>query len=214
MNSEQEVRVARAYPKKGEDRNSGELSTEVDGVFAVDRALMNRERRAMGSESELEDAHRAVSISVRDLVSFVWRDGGLGRSSERSLPNRAVRGTRGHQELQRKRPSNYVPEVSIRHGHCQNDIRLSVYGRIDGIFEGEDPLEVEEIKTVTRLWDGQVDPLHRTQLRFYAAVLARRRDLGVVSTRLTYYNLDTRAVKSFEQTEERSALERFLNQTH
>ena len=160
-----------------------------------------------------EGSLRTVAISVRELVSFVWCQGGLRRSSEGGLPNRALRGTRGHQELQRKRPADYVAEVSIKYHQRFDGFRLRVYGRVDGVYEGREPLVVEEIKTVTRLWDGRADSLHQAQLRFYAAVLAKKRRLPAVETVLTYFNLDSRSVKVFEQTEERSVLDRFLDET-
>ena len=156
---------------------------------------------------------RNASISVRDLVEFVWREGGLGRTGEGSLPNRALRGTRGHQEVQRQRPPSYLPEVAMRHEFNDHDFQLTVLGRIDGIFGDQSPVVIEEIKTVTQGWDGNAKPLHRAQLRFYAAVYAEQNDLSEVGTQLTYYNLDTRQLEHFREREERSSLATFLSET-
>ncbi|MDA7667857.1 hypothetical protein N8611_02490, partial [bacterium] len=156
---------------------------------------------------------RLASISVRDLVSFVWREGGLARSFERRLPNRALKGTRGHQEIQKNRPSGYVPEVSIRYEHSIGNDLLRVFGRIDGVFSDQAPVIVEEIKTVTRLWDGKSDPLHWAQLRFYAAVYAVKHDQLSIVTQLTYLNLDTRHIEVFSRQEERKDLNLYLHET-
>jgi len=156
---------------------------------------------------------RLASISVRDLVSFVWREGGLARSFERRLPNRALKGTRGHQEIQKNRPPGYVPEVSIRYEHSLGSDLLRVFGRIDGVFPDQSPVIVEEIKTVTRLWDGKADPLHWAQLRFYAAVYAAKHDQSSLVTQLTYLNLDTRQIEVFSRHEDRKDLDLYLHET-
>jgi DNA excision repair protein ERCC-2 len=156
---------------------------------------------------------RLASISVRDLVSFVWREGGLARSFERRLPNRALKGTRGHQEIQRNRPSGYVPEVSVRYEYSLGSDLLRVFGRIDGVFPDQSPVIVEEIKTVTRLWNGKADPLHWAQLRFYAAVYADKHDQSDIVTQLTYLNLDTRQIEVFSRPEKRADLDLYLHET-
>ena len=156
---------------------------------------------------------RSASISVRDLVSFVWREGGLARSFEGRLPNRALKGTRGHQEIQRNRPSGYVPEVSVRYEHSLGSGLLRVFGRIDGVFTDQSPVILEEIKTVTRRWDGKADPLHWAQLRFYAAVYAVKHDQSDLLTQLTYLNLDTRQIEVFSRPEKRVDLDLYLHET-
>ena len=156
---------------------------------------------------------RYASISVRDLVEFVWREGGLSRSGEGRLPNRALRGTRGHQEVQRERPAGYVPEVAIRYEFTDDDFRLTVLGRIDGVFQDESPIVIEEIKTVTQRWNGKPNSLHQVQLRFYAAVYAEQNELDEVVSQLTYYNLDTRQLEYFREREDRRSLDKFLSDT-
>ncbi len=47
------------------------------------------------------------SISVRELVEFVLRQGNLGGKREFVGSDRALAGIRGHQKIQRSRPSGY-----------------------------------------------------------------------------------------------------------
>ena len=154
-----------------------------------------------------------TAISVRDLVSFVWRRGGLSRSVEGRLPNRALRGTQGHQFLQRQRPAGYVAEISVRYECAGRGYQLRVFGRIDGVFTEHSPPEIEEIKTVTRAWDGRPRSLHWAQLRFYAAVYAADNDLSEAVLLLTYLNLDTGQVVNFRERVVRTDLDRFLRKT-
>ena len=45
------------------------------------------------------------TISVRDLVEFVLREGDLGGAREFVGSDRALAGIRGHQKIQRSRPT-------------------------------------------------------------------------------------------------------------
>ena len=121
------------------------------------------------------------------------------RTSDPFQPGRALRGTRGHQELQRKRPDSYRPEVAIRYSQEFERGSFRVYGRIDGIDHGHDPLQMEEIKTVTRYWNGRPRDLDWAQLRFYAGIYAETEGVQKLALKLTYYNLDTGWEESFEE---------------
>ena len=54
-----------------------------------------------------------VRVSVRELVSFVLRSGGLGRESVFVGPRRALEGARAHQRIQKSRPTDYEAEVFL-----------------------------------------------------------------------------------------------------
>src|SRR5262245_1156213 len=86
-----------------------------------------------------------LSLSVRELVEFICRTGDLGAGSAFSGRNRALEGTRCHQRLQKKRPSGYQPEVTIRFQLEQPDFIFELKGRIDGILVTAGSLLIEEI---------------------------------------------------------------------
>lgn len=149
--------------------------------------------------AQLKDVKR-IRTSVRNLVEFVLRQGDLQTGFQG--PGRAVAGTWGHQQVQRSRSAGYETEVSIRHMVEQADLRLEIFGRIDGIFVEESPPVIDEIKTTRHeldLIDQDYNPLHWAQARCYAYIYALQHDLTEIGLQLTYYHLDTRELKPFRR---------------
>ena len=88
------------------------------------------------------------SISVRSLVEFVMQSGDISVGGFQRR-DRAQLGTQGHKRVQRSRPEGYETEVEVRCLIKGADLPLEVRGRIDGLYAGEDPVIIEEIKTTT-----------------------------------------------------------------
>ncbi len=144
---------------------------------------------------------RHLKTSVRHLVEFVLREGDLHPGGFQGR-DRAVAGTRGHQRVQKSRPDDYQAEVSINHLVEKEGLQLEIFGRIDGIFVGERPVIIEEIKTTTHpldFIDENHNPLHWAQARCYAYIYALQHQLTEIRIQLTYYQLDTRGTKTFHQ---------------
>ena len=70
------------------------------------------------------------TISVRDLVEFVVRQGDLGGEREFVGSDRALAGIRGHQKIQRSRPTGYLTELPVEHRVETEDFTLQIRGRI------------------------------------------------------------------------------------
>ena len=88
--------------------------------------------------------HR-LSISVRDLVEFVYLTGDLGLSF--SGGNRMLQGAEGHRSIQKKRKEDWQNEVYIRYEELEDNVSVLVQGRIDGVLITDDATVIEEIKT-------------------------------------------------------------------
>lgn len=155
----------------------------------------------------------AFSVSVRELVEFAYRTGSLGGGGGFTSSARAVEGTKGHRRLQRARGEGYQAEVSVEKTVTREGVGIRVLGRVDGVMAAADPPVVEEIKTVEGAWSGAADPLHRAQLRIYAALLAAEHGWPRVETRLTYLHLATEVESPFRETEEAADLAEFLRVT-
>src|SRR5262245_1826902 len=97
------------------------------------------------------------------MVEFVLRSGNLGGEGDFFAPSRALEGTRGHQKVQKLRPSGYVPEVRIKHELPQPEFVLTINGRIDGVLQNDEGVLIEEIKTVLPGWHKEANPLHWAQ---------------------------------------------------
>ena len=87
-------------------------------------------------------------VSVHSLVEFVLQSGDLTAGGFQKR-DRAQAGTLGHKQVQRSRPAEYQPEVEISCLVEDTDPPLEIRGRIDGLYSGQTPLIIEEIKTTT-----------------------------------------------------------------
>ena len=74
------------------------------------------------------------TISVRDLVEFVLRSGDLYGERQFVGSHRALAGIRGHQKIQRSRPSGYLTELPVEHCVETEEFTLQIRGRIDGLI--------------------------------------------------------------------------------
>src|SRR5688500_11185875 len=158
----------------------------------------------------LNQAKSRLTVSVRELVEFVLRQGDLGGARRFIAPGRALAGTRGHQRWQRSRPEGCQTEVSISQEIEATDCVLRVQGRIDALHEQLQGVVIEEIKTVFGEAGLAPEPLHWAQAKFYGAMyLQRRADLGGLELLLTYLDLATDRPTEFRQVCTRAELEAF-----
>ncbi len=90
---------------------------------------------------------------------------------------------------------------------------LTVGGRIDGVYSDPDRVLIEEIKTTTRSLEHYADnkdPLHWGQVKCYAYIYAKERNLSEIGTQLTYYQVDSGEIRKFEQQFTSTELESFF----
>jgi len=153
------------------------------------------------------------TISVRDLVEFVLRAGDLGGAREFVGSDRALAGIRGHQKIQRSRPSGYLTELTVEHRVETDEFTLHIRGRIDGLLITSDQVLLEEIKTIQGTWDRQADPLHWAQAKFYAFIHAQENALKELVLQLVYLELPAGRVTEFRQTSSFAELSDFFATT-
>jgi DNA excision repair protein ERCC-2 len=151
-------------------------------------------------------------VSVHRLVEFVLQSGDLTAGGFQKR-DRAQAGTQGHRQVQRSRPEGYQAEVEVAYRVEGSNPSLEVRGRIDGLYAGEEPVIIEEIKTTTLSLDlvsEDHNPLHWAQAQCYAFMYAQKQNLSGVSVHLTYYHLDSRKEKTFERYFTLAELEAFF----
>jgi DNA excision repair protein ERCC-2 len=140
------------------------------------------------------------TISVRDLVEFVLRQGDLGGEREFVGSDRALAGIRGHQKIQRSRPAGYLTELPVEYRVETEEFTLRIRGRIDGLLITSQQVLLEEIKTVQGTWDHKADQLHWAQAKFYAFMHAQENSLKELVLQLVYLELPAGKVTEFRQT--------------
>ncbi|MDJ0781980.1 MAG: ATP-dependent DNA helicase [Desulfosarcinaceae bacterium] len=155
---------------------------------------------------------REIRVGVRDLVGYVLRGGDLRQGFIGT--QRAIQGIRGHQQIQRKRPSSYQAEVFLSHRHETADFALQISGRVDGLLVSDSQVLVEEIKTTTiplaHLRQKQ-DPTHWGQVLVYAYIYALQTELSDITVRLTYFHLESEAELELERRVPFEELQQFYN---
>jgi len=138
---------------------------------------------------------KSYKISVRDLIEVCLKQGDLGSSYVSRT--RALEGIREHTRVQSLRPEHYKKEVSVSIFVNHTEFVLEVMGRIDGIFESEEPITIEEIKTSRQPVQHMADnplPLHMAQLKCYGHMIAEQRRLDAVFLQLTYVKVRSQAM--------------------
>jgi hypothetical protein len=153
------------------------------------------------------------TISVRDLVEFVLRAGDLAGAREFVGSDRALAGIRGHQKIQRSRPTGYLTELPVEYRVETDEFTLHIRGRIDGLLITSDEVLLEEIKTVQGTWDHEPDPLHWAQAKFYAFIHAQENALKELVLQLVYLELPAGRVTEFRQTVSFAGLSDFFATT-
>ncbi len=140
------------------------------------------------------------TVQVRELVTFVLRRGDLGGEREFVGSDRALAGIRGHQKIQRSRPTGYLTELPVEFSVETEEFTLLIRGRIDGLLITAGRVLLEEIKTVSGNWDHEADPLHWAQAKFYGFIHARENGLKELVIQLVYLELPAGKVTEFRQT--------------
>lgn len=130
------------------------------------------------------------SVSVRKIVEFVLRRGDI--DSRRTASNHtALEGARLHRKLQKAAGENYEKEVSLKHTFAlDKKDHLVIEGRADGVFQEEDFVVIDEIKTsevyFENLSEDQVEMFYY-QGMLYGYMYAVDNDLSQIAVQLTYF---------------------------
>ena len=149
-----------------------------------------------------------VTVSVRNLVEFILRSGDIDNSRGFKDPDAMQEGSRIHRKIQKAMPSGYAAEVSLKTEIPLEDgekvLMLTVEGRADGIWlrdEASGEVLIDEIKSmyldVSHIKEPV--PVHQAQAKCYAYIYAEQHDLDSIGVQMTYVNIETEAVKRFEE---------------
>ncbi len=151
-------------------------------------------------KSRDSSGNHVIHISVRDLVEFVLSSGDI--ISAFVSMNKALAGTKAHQKIQKSRPEGYHAEVTVSYLFETDDLHLQISGRIDGLWEKEEGVLIEEIKSTTsslEMIEVNNRSLHWAQAKMYGYIYAIQNQISSIRIQLTYYQLDTHEIKELVQ---------------
>lgn len=137
------------------------------------------------------------SLSVRDLVEFIYTSGDL--IAVASSMERANLGSRIHRMLQAEATGNYQSEVYLKQETILDDITFIIDGRADGLRLDQEMVCIEEIKTTAIPYDLITDThfVHFAQAYCYAYIYCHQHDIPNCQVSLIYYQIDTKQIKTF-----------------
>lgn len=143
-----------------------------------------------------------IKESVRNLVEFCLLKGDI--DNRFSGAARALEGTRAHQKLQKDNSeiySRYEKEVFMSHEFELEQSIIKIEGRADSIiFDGENVI-IEEIKSTYKAFSyiDDSNEVHWAQAKVYALIYSLDNNMDQIFVRLSYVQLETNEVKSFER---------------
>jgi len=154
-----------------------------------------------------------IKESVRNLVEFCLKRGDIDNRFSGSA--RAVEGVRAHQKIQEdngKIYDNYEKEVYLTHEFELDNSIINIEGRADGIIIEENSTIVEEIKSTYKSFANIDDSneVHWAQAKVYAFIYGKQNNIEEIYIRLSYMQLETYEVKSFEKRFSIEELEEFI----
>ncbi|WP_315072369.1 ATP-dependent DNA helicase [uncultured Clostridium sp.] len=154
-----------------------------------------------------------IKESVRNLVEFCLKNGDI--DNRFSGGARAVEGTRAHQKLQEDNSSiyeNYEKEVYLNYTFETKKSLINIEGRADGIIIQDDRIIIEEIKSTYKSFSyiDDSNEVHWAQAKVYALIYGKQNNIPNIYVRLSYMQLETNEVKSFERKFTIEELEKFV----
>lgn len=150
-----------------------------------------------------------ITISVRNLVEFILRSGDIDNTRGYKDPDAMQEGSRIHRKIQKSMPTGYAAEVSLKMEVPLSDgaeeLMLIVEGRADGVWlrdEAANEVLIDEIKSMYLDLSHITEPIpvHQAQAKCYAYIYAVQHELDTIGVQMTYVNIETEAVKRFEES--------------
>lgn len=153
-----------------------------------------------------------IKESVRNLVEFCLKTGDINNKFSGSA--RAVEGIRAHQRLQEDNEQIYEvyeKEVYLTYDFETTSSVIRIEGRADGIIIEKDKIIIEEIKSTYKkfLYIDDLNEIHWAQAKIYAFIYGKQNESEQICIRLSYVQLETNEVKSFEKQFKLEELEDF-----
>lgn len=156
-----------------------------------------------------------IKESVRGIIEYVLKRGSI---DDRYVgKNRSVEGTLAHKKLQTSNKDiyeNYEKEVKLEEKFLVDGIELIIEGRADGIITLDKDVYIEEIKSTYKdvmFMDEDYNELHWAQGKFYAYIYSLQNNLKTIYVKLSYFNVETEEVKSFDRKFSFEDLETYVN---
>lgn len=162
----------------------------------------------------MEDAEKKVlKISVRNLVEFVLRSGDIDNRRTTGAEKTAMQeGSRIHRKIQRRMGADYRAEVVLKHLVEEDQFRILVEGRADGIIEKSEEVTIDEIKGIYMdlSYLEEPVPVHLAQAMCYGYFYCFDHQMNRAVIQMTYCNIETEEIRRFQEEKTYEELEQWF----
>lgn len=162
-----------------------------------------------------------VTVSVRNLVEFLLRSGDIDNTRGYKDPDAMQEGSRIHRKIQKSMPSGYRAELPLKIElpltDGKEEMQLCIEGRADGVWlrnEVTREILIDEIKSMYLDLSHIKEPVpvHLAQAKCYAYIYAEQNGLETIGVQMTYVNIETEAIRRFEEFYTRAELKEWFNE--
>ncbi|XMB71730.1 helicase C-terminal domain-containing protein [Mycoplasmatota bacterium WC30] len=155
-----------------------------------------------------------LSVSVKEIAEFLF--GSQSITNDRVLKTRAQEGIEIHNYWQGQYGEFDQKEVACKTTFFDDEIQLTIRGRIDGVIKTDEGLCIEEIKSTHTdfdILDEKTYPSHLAQAKIYAYMYLEANGLKSINVMLTYIKVKDRKILQIEKHLTKGKLEKYFNQT-
>ncbi|CAI3333836.1 ATP-dependent DNA helicase [Enterococcus cecorum] len=131
---------------------------------------------------------QSKKVSVRELVAFVHNEESIDNRKQSN--HTALEGSKIHRKLQQSMDENYQSEVSLKTVYQGKQFDIQLEGRCDGIWQKENQIIIDEIKTGELAFEQLEDAtlqLFMAQAKIYAYIYVLQEKLEEVVVMVRYF---------------------------
>ena len=138
-------------------------------------------------------------ISVRELVAFVHNEESIDNRKQSN--HTALEGSKIHRKLQQSMDDNYQSEVTLKTVYQGEQFDIQLEGRCDGIWQKENQIIIDEIKTGELAFEQLEDAtlqLFMAQAKIYAYIYAIQEQLEEIVVMVRYFCTQDEKISEYQ----------------
>ena len=157
---------------------------------------------------------QSKKVSVRELVAFVHNEESIDNRKQSN--HTALEGSKIHRKLQQSMDENYQSEVSLKTVYQGKQFDIQLEGRCDGIWQKENQIIIDEIKTGEHTFEQLEDAtlqLFMAQAKIYAYIYALQEKLEEVVVMVRYFCTQDEKIDEYQNQYSFDGLNNYYQET-
>lgn len=157
---------------------------------------------------------QSKKVSVRELVAFVHNEESIDNRKQSN--HAALEGSKIHRKLQQSMDENYQSEVSLKTVYQGKQFDIQLEGRCDGIWQKENQIIIDEIKTGEHTFEQLEDAtlqLFMAQAKIYAYIYALQEKLEEVVVMVRYFCTQDEKIDEYQNQYSFDELNNYYQET-